>query len=34
MENTTKPLINTEVKQSKPKAKDYNLIDVTGCTQS
>jgi len=28
--NTTKPLTNTEVKQSKPKEKEYNLADGNG----
>ncbi len=30
MANTTKPLTNTEIKQSKPKAKEYNLADGGG----
>ena len=30
MANTTKPLTNTEVKQAKPKAKEYNLADGGG----
>ena len=30
MANTTKPLTNTEVKQAKPKAKEYNLADGNG----
>jgi hypothetical protein len=30
MTNTTKPLTNTEVKQAKPKAKEYNLADGHG----
>jgi integrase len=30
MANTTKPLTNTEVKQSKPKEKEYNLSDGNG----
>ena len=30
MANTTKPLTNTEVKQSKPKEKEYNLADGNG----
>ncbi len=30
MANTTKPLTNTEVKQAKPKDKEYNLADGNG----
>ena len=30
MANTTKPLTNTEVKQAKPKDKEYNLADGGG----
>ena len=30
MANTTKPLTNTEVKQAKPKSKEYNLADGNG----
>jgi len=30
MANTTKPLTNTEVKQSKPRGKEYNLADGNG----
>ena len=30
MTNTTTPLTNTEVKQAKPKAKEYNLADGGG----
>ena len=30
MAKTTKPLTNTEVKQAKPKEKEYNLADGNG----
>ena len=30
MANTTKPLTNTEVKQNKPRKKEYNLADGNG----
>jgi hypothetical protein len=30
MAKTTKPLTNTEVKQAKPKDKDYTLLDGDG----
>ena len=30
MANTTRPLTNTEVKQSKPREKEYNLADGNG----
>ena len=30
MARVTKPLTNTEVKQSKPKDKEYNLVDGDG----
>ncbi|MFT5083826.1 MAG: integrase [Lentisphaeria bacterium] len=30
MARTTRPLTNTEVKQAKPKAKEYNLVDGQG----
>ena len=30
MANTTRPLTNTEVKQAKPRQKEYNLADGNG----
>jgi len=30
MAKTTRPLTNTEVKQAKPKEKEYNLADGNG----
>ena len=30
MARTTKPLTNTEVKQAKPRAKEYSLVDGDG----
>jgi hypothetical protein len=30
MPNSTKPLTNTEVKQAKPRPKEYNLADGGG----
>ena len=30
MANTTRPLTNTEVKQAKPREKEYNLADGSG----
>lgn len=30
MVNTTRPLTNTEVKQAKPREKEYNLADGNG----
>ncbi len=30
MARITKPLINTEVKQAKPKDKEFNLVDGSG----